>query len=374
MSEHEGKEERARRRRPLGVRKRAAFGLATVAVLLGVTEVFFRIREVVRENRRPHLPTEYDDYRQVALIPGATYHRPEIDRRITVNAHGLRGPEVAAEKPAGAFRIACVGGSTTFGLYASDDDTTWPARLEQRLREAGHEQVEALNCGAPGWTSRSSMTNLEMVVFDLEPDLVVVDHAYNDLMSNGDPALDRYVRESKLDDWEDLYHPQDTALFERSALFRFIKSRLRDPYDAFLEKQDRVAEEGVEAFARNLRRIVRRSREEGADVALCTYPTAYRPTYEESQADAVPEVKEWYEALCPLTYPKLIEGLERYNATIRRVAEEEGVPLIELAETFPKDVDLYASPLHHSDAGERLMAEEIHAGLEAAGLLDALEE
>ncbi len=332
-------------------------------MLFGVPEAFFQVREEVRARRKPRLPLEDCEHRGHRLIPGARYERPE--RTIEVNSFGLRGREVTLEKPPGTQRVACVGGSTTFGLYASSNDHTWPAGLERRLR-AGGRAVEVLNCGAPAWTLRSSLTNLELTVFPLGPDVVVCYHAYNDLLGNTDP---RYVPDSHVDDVEALRRPRPFSLLEASALFRFVKSRLRDPYDALTEKTAKLDPEGEVAFERNLRRLVRRTREQGAKLLLCTFPWAYRETLEASRAANVPDMKQWYDAGSPFEFDVLTDGMRRYNERVRRVGEEEGVPVLDLEATFPRDVKLYVSPIHHSDEGEALVAEKVAAALVEHGLL-----
>ena len=151
MSEPEPPAKKPRRR--LSARKRLLFALLTLGVLFGVPEAFCQVREVVRASRKPRLPVEDCPYRITRLTPGARVVRE--GQTISINSFGLRGPELTQEKPAGALRVACVGASTTFGLYAKDDASTWPALLERSLRAKGR-QVEVLNCGAPGWTSRAS--------------------------------------------------------------------------------------------------------------------------------------------------------------------------------------------------------------------------
>jgi lysophospholipase L1-like esterase len=351
------------RRRP-STKRKALFAFVACALLLGVTEGAFQIREIVRSRRKPRLPTTSHEYLGIALIPGATYERKDQDRKMTINRLGMRGPEVS-EKQAGKLRILCVGGSTTFGLYASSNETTWPARLEQQLLAAG-KSVEVLNAGAPGWTSRASMTNLELRGFALQPDIVVVYHAYNDLMSN---LEDAYVTESKIDDVEALRKPSVKHPLGWSALFRFMRSRIRSPHRELREKRDVLREVGAEAFARNLRRLIRRSREVGAKVMLCSFPTAYRDTFEASKADKVPHVELWYDSLCPITYPNLIKGMALYNERLRAVCAEAKAPLVDLAKTFPPQVELYHSPLHHSDAGEKRVAEAVAKALQREGWL-----
>jgi lysophospholipase L1-like esterase len=365
----------ARQRRPLSNLKKASFGLMTLAVLLGGAEVFFQIRDVVRERRKPRLPMVTDPYRGTVLVPNSVYDRShDQGRRATINSLGFRGPEVSAVKPPGTFRIVTVGGSTTYGLYTSADEKTWPARLQAHLRMAGHPDVEVINAGAPGWTLRISLTNLELKVWDLQPDLVVCYHNFNDLIDLGSQeSAARYIADAQIDDVSQLYRPPPNSLLEMSALFQFIKSRLRDDYETFVDKRDDLDPQGLLAFEQNLRRLVRRAREQGAEVVLCTYPTSFRPTYEESQQAQVPELERWYDSLSPMTYPVLMEGIERNNDTIRRVGQDLAVPVVELAETMPHDVSLYMSPIHHSDAGEEAVASRIAADLEASQLLDRVE-
>ena len=357
----------AKPKRRLSTKKRLTFMVLTLSVLLGGAELFFQVRRQIRQARKPRIPTRPDPYTGIALKKNARYERADQNRRATINALGFRGAEVGPKQP-GRLRIACAGGSTTYGLYASDDDKTWPFKLGQRLSERGHS-VEVLNFGCPGWTSRSSATNLERKGYALQPDVIVVYHAYNDLMSN---LEDAYVERSEVDDPEQLKSPLPTASYlEYSALLDFIASRIRKgPKEALKEKQDAFREQNVAAFKRNLRRIVRRGGEVGARVFLCTFPTCYRPTLERSRQDQVPAIETWYE-LCPMTYPNLMKGLVRYNAAVREVASETAATLIVIQATYPMDVKLYASPLHHSDPGEELVANYVADALEQSGALAA---
>jgi hypothetical protein len=65
---------------------------------------------------------------------------------ITVNSLGARGPERSRTKPAGVFRIMCMGGSNVFGIEVTDEDT-WPAQLEKVLNAKGCGKFEVWNYG-----------------------------------------------------------------------------------------------------------------------------------------------------------------------------------------------------------------------------------
>jgi hypothetical protein len=87
------------------------------------------------------------------LAPGRVEYR-ESPRSpdgyvVTVNELGARSPAMTAAKPAGIFRIVCVGGSNVYGLGVSDEQT-WPWQLQDALNEAAPGRFEVLNFGAPG--------------------------------------------------------------------------------------------------------------------------------------------------------------------------------------------------------------------------------
>ena len=109
------------------------------------------------------------------LTPGSNaYFIPQGPRyEITVNSLGARGPERSADRPAGVYRIVCVGGSNVYGLGVNDDQT-WPAQLERRLGETRPGRVEVWNYGAPAYVGCQMARIADEAVDRLRPDLVVI--------------------------------------------------------------------------------------------------------------------------------------------------------------------------------------------------------
>lgn len=107
-----------------------------------------------------------------------------------INSLGYRGEEIATPKPEGVFRIVAVGGSTTYGDLIPDWRQAYPAQLESVLREDyGYSQVEVVNAGVPANASAEILMNFTFHVLDLQPDLVIVYDAINDLAARAlDPA------------------------------------------------------------------------------------------------------------------------------------------------------------------------------------------
>jgi len=96
-----------------------------------------------------------------------------------INRHGFRGPDFERRKAAETFRIAVLGDSFTFGEGVKWEDT-FVKRLERLLAAGAGSEVEVLNFGVSGWTSKSEVRFLEQAGLDFEPDLVLVVYVLND--------------------------------------------------------------------------------------------------------------------------------------------------------------------------------------------------
>jgi lysophospholipase L1-like esterase len=118
--------------------------------------------------------------------PNSVYrYKPERDRTIEmrINSDGFRDPEnFVKPKPAGTFRVVTLGESSTFGL-ANDDDHTYPAMLEQRLRaRLPGRKVEVLNLGIPHFRSNNILAAARAELPALQPDIVTLYAGYNNAM------------------------------------------------------------------------------------------------------------------------------------------------------------------------------------------------
>ena len=80
------------------------------------------------------------------------------------------------------MRIAILGGSTTYDTGVRDDAETFPARLQELLNAgATAPPYRVINAGVPGYTSWESLIHLQLRILELEPDIVIVHHATNDV-------------------------------------------------------------------------------------------------------------------------------------------------------------------------------------------------
>jgi lysophospholipase L1-like esterase len=108
------------------------------------------------------------------------------------NSAGMRGPEVAARPPEGAFRIAVIGDSVTMG-QGVDEEATYSARLGEMLAaEAGGVRWEVLNLGIAGMNIVHCIQRLLNVGLRFHPHLIVYGYTLNDIegpaYAENDPA------------------------------------------------------------------------------------------------------------------------------------------------------------------------------------------
>ena len=103
-------------------------------------------------------------------------HAPKINRL------GFRGPELRLPKPKGVLRAAFLGGSTTFCSELPKEQHTWPYLVIDGLRKKYPKtEFDYVNGSVPGYTAEHSLKNLNENIAALEPDLIIVYHATNDL-------------------------------------------------------------------------------------------------------------------------------------------------------------------------------------------------
>ncbi len=102
---------------------------------------------------------------------------------VQINSLGLRDREVAIPKPPGLFRAVAIGDSITFGFGVRLEES-YPKRLEARLNagfDPSSRRVEVINAGVPATSLASYLQFLEMKGPGLQPDLVLIGIAINDI-------------------------------------------------------------------------------------------------------------------------------------------------------------------------------------------------
>lgn len=287
------------------------------------------------------------------------------------NRLGYRGAEVAIPKPAGVFRIVALGGSTTYSTGTSAEES-YPALLQEALRaEYGYEQIEVVNGGFIGYTSWELLASFAFRVLELDPDMILVYAAVNDLVVREQSQADCYAGLNPLRG----LNPHRGLFVERNApypastLVRVLSISLgwmpnplyldaafeparviceADTAETTLEQ--RLASNPPTYFARNLRNLAALAQANGVQPVFSTWvyhTEAGRP--------------ELWRA-----------GIAEHNEVIRDLARVNDIPLIDLAQDWPVNAAYWeADGIHMVAAGTREQARRYAIFLHEQGLLPA---
>ena len=287
--------------------------------------------------------------------------------RIDINSLGFRSDEIAREKPAGTIRIACLGGSTTFCAEASSNLATWPQRLGELLRERYPEQkIEVINAAIPGCSLAGSLENLRRRVLPLEPDIVIVYHAHNDMKLDTRELAIAQGLEADAEHHRGLL----SVLGRYSLLADLLQKNLSIVYaqDAGpTAKLDGLPPDLCARFTGLLSELHDLLAEREVELVLSTFVAKIRPDQGREEQLANAGLSLFY--MPWLSVDQLAQGLELYNRAILDFGRENGVPV--LADTsIPPDSKHYVDGIHFTDAGCERMAQRFHAHIEALGLIE----
>lgn len=329
--------------------RKTARAVVWMVVVLAGLEAAVRVRAVARYGWHTALADWTVRTDDGAVRPGVT--RLPGGQRTTINRWGLRGHDIALHKPPGVFRILCLGESTTFGQPGDDDAVIWPARLQRRLRDAGH-RVEVINGASPGWTVARSMQALDRLM-RFSPDVVIIYHGATDLAAH----CKRQFANAKAADGAGatLARWRDRLSMGYMLLRRNTAGWLATQYQR--HRNHRLDARGINRFATQLEQLVRACRAGGAGVLLCSFPRAF------GRSQPAGEQAQWAETALffnpQLDVAGLSDAYARYNEAIRGVARRTGVRLVDLDRMIDVGGESFVDSVHLSASGHDQVAARI---------------
>jgi lysophospholipase L1-like esterase len=339
-----------------------SFSFALSLVVAEIAVRLVRPQAVMTVSRGLYEPDEPRRYRIAPGFRGRIANQAEFDTEVAINREGLRGPEIGP-KPAGGVRILAIGDSFTFGVGAQQEET-WPARLERRLRNA-----QVLNAGAPGFGVPDEVAWFERHGVGLDPDVVVVAvFLANDLQDASPDQPKVAVVDGAL------VVPGETGglrrwLYYHSHLFRLLKSsvlegrarsllglkepwatrELRAEFSLYARTLPEEISKGAEATEAAVARLASR----GVPVVAVLIPS-------------LPQVdpRRWTALLDQFGLDPAGHDPHRPNRLFREIFERHGVPVLDLTDTFEAAVRqgqriYYPIDQHLTPAGYDLMARTI---------------
>ncbi len=285
-----------------------------------------------------------------------------------VVAWAISRNESAVPAPqAGANIVYCIGDSFTYG-FGVERDQSYPAMLQRLFDASGDSRrVQVLNWGNPGLSSSNAIWAVARALEKGNVALIVVLAGWN--VNNSD-----FIRHAEQTDRSVPLVSRLDAVCGHSALYRLARQaltvRARTAVLSGVELVPQAPEVDLFNFRQyqeiayeNLTRIARMCREFDVPLVLLNYPYCDLPPNPYSK-------NEYYHVLMgrtPLTDEDYIIFDRRQDeigihSVVRRVGQEQRVPVIDLHETFLRSgrSDLFQQDYHHPTAdGYALMAQAI---------------
>jgi hypothetical protein len=277
--------------------------------------------------------------------------------KIRINSRGFRSPEIPVPKPPGTIRLAFLGSSSTYDIYA-DNAATWPHLVTRALQAAYPAcRLDYVNAGVPGFSSPHVLVYYRTHVAKLEPDIVVLlptdmrlalsTLARRKLGHADSPVQPSWAaRHSRL--WESVEKHAQVVKLQRAAFLP--QGKLSFTYEELAAE----IRPGLEAIAARL----------AQDRRLLAMVTVS----EQLRAGQTPQAQQHAAgtalyAMPFMSIPGLLKAARYSNEVIADVARAFHALLIRGGEQVPGTPVYYADTSHFKPAGSRLMAERVSAAL-----------
>ena len=334
---------------------------------------------------------EYLDYgtywsqgQPVGLYESRSGDRPRLKKgaklnglkySVSINSMGFRGPELQQPKPQNGFRIWCIGGSTTFDIYAPSDDKTWCAQLASILqKEYPNRVVESINAGIPGEILRGSMDDVEAFSMTVKPDVVILYHGPNDLQKIFSEQKMFANRQSHRPgerhsekQMEDGFSIGKVLMYD-IALFRVVgrwlqtgqHMQLSFPAGSLHMQSQRTLENEL-SYAVNITKKV------GATPVAVSH--ALRAEEGATGDKARLQVGE-ATMLLQVNPESTIQAYKTYNQILKRVAQQKNISYVDVRSAVPSDPSYWGDATHFLEPGSTITAKTIAQELIRAKLLE----
>ena len=276
--------------------------------------------------------------------------RPNLDRAywdftsVSTNAQGLRADYPIEEKPAGTFRIVCLGDSVTFGYRVppvwperpNDFNRDWlpyPMLIEKELRKANPKRrIEVFPMAVPGYTTHQGLAWLRRDIEHLQPDVVIASFGWNDASVSDVP--DREAIDTRWWPVAIRWLVDNSQAFAHAT--RWLRSRNGPPANPPTPRP-RVSEN---EYIENFKAIVNLAREHRASAIVIGAP--YRDS---------------------TTNPPEAQLMTAYRSALKSAMVQSQTPYLEILELTEAagsvNEGFFGELIHPNHMGHRLMASEL---------------
>lgn len=348
--------------------KKLFFSLIIIISFFLLLEISARLQDMIYDGLGFFLqekPVVYEEGVYLPAVPIANLRKTISGHEYRHNSYGFRGNEFSSKKDKNVYRIVCLGGSSTYGNQLSNYET-WPAQLERLLNSQQQDMhFEVINAGIGGYTTMDSLINLVTRVLPLEPNMIIIYHAFNDFKPNRFPNFKSDYTHWRSREWMPKKHILN-ILSSKSSFVRNMVSLYRKA-SGYLDKHlrchlpmtglkryDTVSALPIESFKRNLRTMIYVARGYGITPVISTFSLLLN----EENLKAYPgKFEDLRDYIPTLTYEGVLDAKRSYNQALRDVAKQEGVLLVDNSLLIPETFQYQYDSCHFTVAGTRLIAE-----------------
>ena len=249
---------------------------------------------------------------------------------------GFRGENFASlAKKEGIKRILAFGGSSTYGVGVSNDQT-WPFYLGDDLKG----KYETINLGVPGYSTAEHLIQTALSMSDFSPDVCIYYVGWNDIrnihIANLRSDYSDFQGRAQYNTLclgamrigDNSIMVKMASILLRKLFFRNFEGsyKIEPNEDKFTPKVEKRA---LDIYKRNIRLIIVLAKAQGARVIMVPQVLNYAKLTENSQYGWIPYLDD----------KDIPAVMSTYNDALRQVCAEEGVDFVKeaLEEGFGKE-------------------------------------
>jgi len=307
-------------------------------------------------------------------VPNMTYQKWKI------NSFGFRGKEIDFEKKKGGIRIVCLGGSESFGFYESEGKE-WPSQLGEMLRDK-FQTVEVINVSVAGLRVTQRKDYVGKYVLPLKPDFMIIFHqrileyvkeSIRGVKGKEGPSRRRGKKLKNIEDAsisvfakrafskiEDVLMRCCPQKFITKYRLKTLRRRIRKKEKKYLihkEPMNEVPDNIVFEYEGDLKAFIHYLKENHIVPILSTFPALVTPFNRDIHEEILLATRLIF--CIELSENGILHALRVLNDTMRKVAKEENLILIDTENLIPKTREYVGDNFHYTDKGAEFLAGNI---------------
>jgi lysophospholipase L1-like esterase len=340
--------------------------LGTLALFLAGVEAMARLDDYIHLGV-PFLASPDNEHDLKLRESWGFRGRPHgLFRKWKLNEFGFRGPETTPQPAEGATRVLVLGASETFGLMESNNHE-YPAQLQKVMQQEG--KYDVINGGMTSLTAAGMLAYWDQWLTRFQPQIVVIYASPVFYLRDAAPEPLPVLTQTELASQSVQF--QFRTIDRVSSLYRNLPSWIRAiRRDLQLRRQvaahdntwffTTAPKDRLEKYRTDVAELVRRIRNDGAVPILVTHAiSAASPPRSEDLA----HLCDMRADFCRPTIETMTRFEKRANQTLRDLARDEGVPLIDVDAVLTGRRDFFGDLVHFNDLGAARMAELLAAGI-----------